>query len=226
MGIILKIIRTVKAFRYRKELKNSNILILKNCTIDDARFENNNRIGTDCNLLKSKIGSGTYIGNNSFLPYTEIGRYCSISQNVSITIGNHPTSKFASTHPSFFSTLNQAGFYFVDKPIFDEFKYAAKGYLVKIGNDVWVGSNVTIISGVTIGDGAIIGAGAVVTKDVEPYTINIGVPARSIKKRFEQHDISYLLELKWWNKDFEWIKEHAAYFADIQLLKSKVVINH
>lgn len=222
MKIGSKIIKSFNAFRYRKELKKRNIHILKNSSIENAHFEFNNRIGTHCNLINSKIGNGTYIGNNAFLSYTEIGRYCSIAQNVSITIGNHPTTIFVSTHPSFFSTLKQAGFNFVRESIFEEFKYATKEHLVKIGNDVWIGSNVTIISGVTIGDGAIIGAGAVVTRDIEPYTINLGVPAKSVKRRFAPEDISFLLELKWWNKEFDWIKDHAPYFSDIQLLRSKL----
>lgn len=217
---IIVVNNLIKLFFLKKKLMKENIYISKKTTIVNTTFENSTKIGPYCNLNNSKIGFGTYIGNNTSLPNTEIGRYCSIAQKVTVAVGNHPTSKFVSTHPSFFSTLNQAGFYFLNESIFKEFKYAKEKYLVKIGNDVWIGTNVTILSGVTIGDGAIIGAGSVVTKNIEPYTINVGVPVRAIKKRFSEEDISFLLELNWWDKDFEWIKEHAKYFSDIKLIKS------
>jgi len=79
-----------------------------------------------------------------------------------------------------------------------------KGDIV-VGNDVWIGYEAVILAGVTIGDGAIIGARAVVTKDVPPYTIVGGVPAKPIRKRFDDATINALTELKWWNKDEEWI---------------------
>ena len=82
-----------------------------------------------------------------------------------------------------------------------------KGDIV-IGNDVWIGFEAVILSGVTIGDGAIIGARAVVTKDVPPYTIVGGVPARPIRKRFSEEVISKLSELQWWNWSEERIREN------------------
>lgn len=91
-----------------------------------------------------------------------------------------------------------------------------KNYLIEIGNDVWIGDRVTILDGIRIGDGAIIGSGAVVTKDIEPYTINVGVPAKSIRKRFIEDEIKFLLEFKWWNKDWEWIKINSDKFESIE----------
>ncbi len=82
-----------------------------------------------------------------------------------------------------------------------------------IGNDVWIGYEAVILAGVTIGDGAVIGSRAVVTKDVEPYTVVGGVPARAIRKRFPDEVIADLLEVKWWNWPKERIAEH---LADIQ----------
>jgi acetyltransferase-like isoleucine patch superfamily enzyme len=124
-------------------------------------------------------------------------------------LGIHPSRDFVSTHPIFFSTKKQVGITFADKDYFQE----EKG--IKIGNDVWIGANVIILDGVTIGDGAIIGAGAVVTKDVPPYSIYGGVPAKLIRYRFEQKTIDFLVKFKWWNKDEEWLKTNFQDFHNI-----------
>ena len=84
-----------------------------------------------------------------------------------------------------------------------------KGDIV-IGNDVWIGYEAVILAGVTIGDGAVIGARAVVTKDIPPYTIVGGVPAKPIRKRFTQETIDLLLKIKWWNWPEERIRQHIA----------------
>ena len=94
---------------------------------------------------------------------------------------------------------------------FEEFKAQ-----IEIGNDVWIGDSAIIMDGVKIGDGSIIAAGAVVTKDVPPYAIVGGVPAKIIRYRFDEDDINFLLELSWWEKDKKWIKENAEKFSDIR----------
>lgn len=75
---------------------------------------------------------------------------------------------------------------------------------------------------ITIGDGAVIGAGAVVTKNIEPYTINVGVPAKSIKKRFSEEDIEVLLKFKWWDKELDWIKNNSEYFLSLEKFKELI----
>jgi len=85
-----------------------------------------------------------------------------------------------------------------------------------IGNDVWIGTNAIIMDDITIGDGAIIGAGTIVTKDVKPYSIVVGNPAKHLRFRFEEDEINFLLEFKWWDKDLTWIEENYTKFHDIK----------
>lgn len=182
-----------------------------------TRLEGHNKIGKNVNIKNSFIGRGTYIYNNSSLIHSSIGRFCSIGSNVSVVIGQHPTKKYVSTHPAFFSMLKQAGFTFVNKNTFKEFLTVDKNeeYAIKIGNDVWIGFGVMIMEGITIGDGAIIGTGALVTKDIEPYSINVGIPATKTGYRFDKIQIDHLLEDQWWSKDFDYLRQNSQLFNDI-----------
>ena len=128
-----------------------------------------------------------------------IGRFCSIAIDVTISLGNHRTD-IVSTYP--FSTL---------APWWPE----ASGYPdrttsgdVVIGNDVWIGKGVFISSGVTVGDGAVLAAGSVVTRDVPPYAIVGGVPAKVIKYRFSPEVIASLLNIAWWDWSDEEVARH------------------
>ena len=87
---------------------------------------------------------------------------------------------------------------------------------MEIGNDVWIGDNVTLFDGIKIGDGAIIANGAVVTKDVAPYSIVGGIPSKLIRMRFSASEIKKLNKIKWWNEDFDWIKDNYLEFSDIK----------
>lgn len=127
---------------------------------------------------------------------TEFGSFCSIGAEAKIAFGEHPT-EFLSSSPFFYQNL---GFKNVEKEM-DFHKPCV------IGNDVWIGNSAFIKGGVKIGDGAIVGAYAVVTKDVPPYAIVGGVPAKIIRYRFDEETIKSLLELKWWDLPDEVIKE-------------------
>ncbi|EPR74769.1 acetyltransferase [Winogradskyella psychrotolerans RS-3] len=187
-----------------------------------TKLEKNIKIGKGCDVSSSIIGTGTYISENSSIRNTKVGRFCAIADNVRTGMGSHPTKEFVSIHPAFFSTIGQAGFTFVHKNVFEELPKVSKSkYVVEIGNDVWIGSGVKIVDGVTIGDGAIIGANAIVTKDVEPYSINVGVPAKLIKFRFSMDEIAFLEKFKWWDKEFDWIKNNASKFINIKTLMSE-----
>lgn len=135
------------------------------------------------------FGFSSYINSGLIRSYCEIGRYCSIGRNVSLGLGSHDINCL-STSP-FLSHLASG----------ESLKLASespKRRLI-IGNDVWIGDNVCIASGITIGHGAVIAAGAVVTKDVPPYSVYGGVPAKKIKMRFDDYIISELLRTEWWN---------------------------
>ena len=155
------------------------------------------------------IGKYTYIGKNSFITNTEIGKFCSIGPNFCSGPGIHPVNGI-STSPVFYSSNPPVGMPFSSKSKIIENKK------VYIGNDVFIGANVTILDGITVNDGAIVGAGAVVTKNVEPYSIVTGIPAKIIKYRFEKEYIDELLELKWWNFDDDKLKLVEKYFFDIE----------
>ena len=194
------VIRYILTFMYAIYLKKKGVFISSNCIITRRTFfEGRNIINSKCNVANSKIGKGTYIGANSNLSNVEIGKYCSIAQNVKIISTTHPTSKFVSTHPAFFSVHKQAGFTYTSEQKFEETIFFDKknSLTVKIGNDVWIGQDVKIIGGVEIGNGAIIASGAVVTKNVTPYSIVGGVPAKHIKFRFSENIIVFLEKYKW-----------------------------
>ncbi|HEY8782058.1 MAG TPA: CatB-related O-acetyltransferase [Mucilaginibacter sp.] len=142
----------------------------------------------------SEIGDYTYVGSNSVINLTKIGKFCSIGPNLVCGLGIHPTNGL-STSPAFYSKSNIFGNIFTDEDKIIE-------YLpITIGNDVFIGMNVIVIDNVTIGDGAIIGAGSVVSKDIPPYAIAVGSPIRIIKYRFDQQTIDQLLKIKWWDFD-------------------------
>lgn len=145
-------------------------------------------------LGDTTIGEYTYIQENCRIQNATIGNYCSIANGVIIGLGKHPLDKF-STSPVFYSSKNPFGIR-LDCQKDDFFEYAP----VNIGHDVWIGMNAMLLDGVSIGTGAVIAAGAVVTRDVPPYAVVAGIPAKVIKFRFEQNKIQELLESQWFLK--------------------------
>lgn len=201
----------------RRQIRKKNILEKKAYVDPLSTLEGFNKIGAYSSVQKSDIGYASYCGKYCNIQNTKIGKYCSIGAHLTIIRGQHPIHKNVSTHPSFFSTRKQCGMTYVDKNLFVEEKWADEEgkYSVVIGNDVWIGTNVSILEGIKIGDGAVIGAGAMVVKDIEPYSIYGGVPAKMIKKRFTEPQIDFLCKDKWWDKDETWIKEHLPLFLNI-----------
>jgi acetyltransferase-like isoleucine patch superfamily enzyme len=143
-------------------------------------------------VINSRIGEYTYISQNSFVTYSEIGKFCSIGPNFCCGWGIHPLEGI-STSPMFYSTQAQNG---VTLSATNKVQERKK---ITIGNDVFIGMNVTVLDGVTIGDGAVIGAGCVVSKDVPPYAVVVGCPMQILRYRFDEITREKMLTLKWWD---------------------------
>lgn len=193
------------------EHKNINLKIGYMSLIKKSNFGKYNTIYNHVYLNEAKLGDFTYIANNTQIHRTTIGKFVSIGRDCKIGLAKHPTTNFVSTHPIFFSPSKQCQISFADKSYYPEY-----GNII-IGNDVWVGDNVIIINDIIIGDGSIIAAGSVVTKDIPPYAIVGGVPARIIKYRFDDSTIEKLLRLKWWDNDISYLKNNYKIFHDIKL---------
>ena len=161
------------AFRFRKK----HVILAKDSVVAfNSAFEGFNRVGSG-STFSGKLGYASYIGKNCIIN-AEVGRYSCIGNCVVTADGNHPLSDWVSIHPSFFSTAKQSGFTYAKENKFDETTET-----VKIGNDVWIGTRATLLGGIHISDGAVVAAGAVVTKDVPPYAVVGGNPAKILKYR-------------------------------------------
>ena len=187
----------------------------------DAFFEGGNKIGKG-SVFAGKLGYCSYLGTDCVFSGT-VGRFSSIASNCRVLNGMHAyTYPYVSSSPVFYSLGQQTLFRFTTRQMFKEQKYADENskVLVRIGNDCWINSDVKLIAGVDIGDGAVVLAGAVVTKDVPPYAIVGGVPARVIGYRYNEEDIKFLMRIRWWEKDVEWIKKHAEDFCDFDRFRT------
>lgn len=165
------------------------------CMTPDTMIGKHSHIYEKCIINHSKIGKYTYVSRNALIQNTVIGNYCSISNDLLCGLGNHPTDRF-STSPIFYNRNNplKIGEYAKDRS-FDDYKP------IHIGNDVWIGARVTILDGVKIGNGAIIAAGSIVTKDVPPYAIVGGTPAKVIRYRSSEEKAAEYQSMSWWEKD-------------------------
>lgn len=178
--------------------------------IKESTLSDFNAIASGVRLKQVSLGLYSYIAKDTSLVDISIGKFCSIGNRVKNHLGNHPSRVFVSSHPAFYSPNAPTGA-FVEREYFEEY-----GKNVSIQNDVWIGAGALLMDGVTIGNGAIVAARSVVTKDVPPYAIVGGTPAKLIRYRFDEDEIEFLEELQWWNKDLSWIEKHVGLFHDVQ----------
>lgn len=151
-------------------------------------------------LFRSQVGDYSYICPGTQLTCVEMGKYCSVATECLIGLAAH-SLRGMSTSPLFTERDNPTG------SCWTESHEENVLHPVVIGNDVWIGARVIVLGGITIGNGAVIGAGSVVTRDVPPYAVVAGVPARLIRYRFEEPIIRHLEELSWWDKSEEELKQ-------------------
>ena len=162
-------------------------------------------------FINSSLGDFSYICEYSDIIYTEIGKFSNIAAYCRINPGNHPMERPSLHH--FTYRCKQFGFMDNDYPEFFNWRSIQK---VIIGHDTWLGHGVIVMPGVTIGNGAVIGSGAVVTKNIPPYTIAAGIPAKVVRPRFPQEIASKIIKTAWWDWPFEKIKENLEDFKDIR----------
>ena len=175
--------------------------------IINSRIDKSSAVCMLSQVYNSYIDKYSYVCRNTFINNANIGKFCSIASNVKIGGAAHPMD-WVSTSPVFHDGRN------VLKSHFSHHKFDAYA-TTEIGNDVWIASNVLIKSGIKIGNGAVIGMGAVVTKNVGPYEVWAGNPARLIKKRFDDETLDRINRSEWWNWSENDIKIKASDFNDI-----------
>ena len=186
-----------------------------------AQFEGMNKIYSH-SYFGGILGYGSYIGHHSSLT-AKIGRFCSISNHVICNAGIHPfQAPFATTSPCFFSLRKQNGATFATQQMLNEIKTTDNegAFDCEIGNDVWICEGAFINGGIHIADGAVVLAHAVVTKDVPPYAIVGGVPAKIIGYRYDEATIKWLLNVQWWNNPIAWFRAHWSLLCDIDKFKA------
>lgn len=161
--------------------------------VRDSRFGIYTEVGARTTVAETEFGDYSYVVHDSQIIYATIGKFCSIASHTRINPGNHPLERVALSHFTYRASAYGLG---ADEAGFFDWR---RHYRVTLGNDVWLGHGVIVLPGVSIGTGAAIGAGAVVTKDVPPYAIAVGNPARVLRFRFPEAVRESLQRIAWWD---------------------------
>lgn len=173
-------------------------------------------IGPGCSISESTFGDYSYTAGDVSIIYADIGKFCSIASHVRINPGNHPMQRVTQHH----MTYRRASYGFAETDD-EEFFAWRRADRVTLGHDVWIGHGAIILPGVSVGIGAVVAAGAVVSKDVPPYTIIGGVPARPIRERFPPDVAQQLQRIAWWDWPRETLEERFAELSNLDLFLEK-----
>lgn len=169
-------------------------LIDPSAEITGSRLGAFTEVGPRTKLLEVELGNYSYVVNDSDIAYATIGKFTSIAAMTRINPGNHPMHRASQSHFTY-----RASTYFPGESDDDEIFAWRREQHVTIGHDVWIGHGAIVLPGRRIGTGAVVGAGAVVTRDVPPYAIVVGNPARVMRTRFEPDIADCMLDLAWWD---------------------------
>jgi len=165
-------------------------------------------IGADCVLENVELGDYSYVERRGYFQNAVIGKFSNIAANVRVGPTMHPVDRPTLHH---FPYRRRAyGFAETDDEAF--FAWRAE-QVATIGHDTWIGHGAIVMPGVSVGDGAVVGSGAVVTKDVPPYTIVVGVPAKFVRERFDRATAEVLRSIRWWDWTHEQLKARLADFS-------------
>lgn len=173
-------------------------------------------LGPRTMIAESSFGDYSYTAGDVSIIYSDVGKFCSIASHARLNPGNHPMDRVTQHH----MTYRRVQYGLADSDD-EEFFNWRRAHRVRVGHDIWIGHGALLMPGVSVGTGAVVGAGAVVTRDVEPYTIVVGVPARPLRQRFPPPVAEALLAIAWWDWPREVLVERIQDLSDPQRFLEK-----
>ncbi|WP_349357906.1 DapH/DapD/GlmU-related protein [Stappia sp.] len=185
-------------------------LVHTTAEVHDSRLGRYTEVAERVRMSETDFGDYSYVMQDGIIWCAEIGKFANIAAAVRINATNHPTWRATLHHFTY-----RANDYWPDAEPDEAFFDWRREGRVRIGHDVWIGHGATILPGVTVGDGAVIGAGAVVSRDVAPYQIVGGVPAKPIRARFPEDIARRMQRLAWWDWDHDRLRDALADFREL-----------